>query len=142
MSDISSFTSRPARLTCSAKEFYDFVTDVRNFSQFISAEVFPDLTAGKESLTFQANMLGTVRLYISEKREYSKVAYRGENSQVKDFMLTAGITETVPGKAEVLITLAAELNPMLKMLAAGPVKGLLDSLVSRMESFTGWNPGA
>jgi len=140
MNEISAFTSRPARISCSAREFFDFVTDVRNFSRFISPEVFPGLTAGKDSLSFQANMLGTIRLYISEKVPFSRVSYRGENSQVKDFILKTDISEKEPGKADVIITLEAGLNPVLKMLAAAPVKGFLDTLVHQMESFSGWTP--
>lgn len=139
MTDISTFTSRPARLNCKTRDFYDFVTDVNNLSRFISSEVFPDLTFGRESLSFTANMLGTVRLYLSDKVEYSRVAYRGENSQVQDFLLTADISETESGTAKVVITLSAVLNPMLKMLAAAPVKRLLDTVADGMEGFKGWN---
>ncbi len=143
MSEISTFTSRPARITCTAREFYDFVTDARNFEQFISAETFSDLKADKDSLSFQASMLGSVSLRISEKIMYSKVIYRGENQQVKDFMLKADIADSGPGSCEVILTLQAELNPMLRMFAEAPVKKFLDALTSQMEKFRGWNnPGS
>jgi len=143
MSEISTFTSRPAKITCSAREFFDFVTDARNFEQFISAETFSDLKADKDSLSFQAGMLGSVSLRISEKIMYSKVIYRGENQQVKDFMLKADIADSGPGSCEVILTLQAELNPMLRMFAEAPVKKFLDALTSQMEKFRGWNnPGS
>jgi len=139
MSEISTFTSRPAKITCSAREFFDFVTDARNFEQFISAETFSDLKADKDSLSFQAGMLGSVSLRISEKIMYSKVIYRGENQQVKDFMLKADIADSGPGSCEVILTLQAELNPMLRMFAATPAAKFLDALAGQMEKYRGWN---
>jgi len=143
MSEISTFTSRPARISCCAREFFDFVSDTRNFEQFISAETFSDLKADKDSLSFQASMLGSVSLRISEKIMYSKVIYRGENQQVKDFMLKAEIADSGPDGCEVTLTLQAELNPMLRMFAAAPAAKFLDALTSQMEKFRGWNnPGS
>jgi len=139
MSEISTFTSRPARITCSAREFFDFVTDARNFEQFISAEIFSDLKADKDSLSFRAEMLGSVSLRVSEKVMFSKVIYRGENQQVKDFMLLADITNSGSGNCNVTLALQAELNPMLKMFAAAPAAKFLDALVSQMENYREWN---
>ncbi|MFH0843775.1 MAG: hypothetical protein V1903_14310 [Bacteroidota bacterium] len=139
MNEISTFTSRPARITCPAREFFDFVSDARNFEQFISAETFSDLKADMDSLSFQASMLGSVSLRISEKIMYSNVIYRGENQQVKDFMLKADIADSGPGSCEVTLTLQAELNPMLRMFAAAPAAKFLDALASQMEKYRGWN---
>jgi hypothetical protein len=138
MNEISTFTSRPARLTCSAKEFYDFVTDIRNFEQFISSETFTSLKTEKNSLSFQVNILGTVSLGITEKTMYNKVVYKGESQQVKNFSLIMDISNSGAGKAEVVLTLQAELNPMMKMLASAPVNRFLDALAAEMEKFKGW----
>ena len=139
MNEISTFTSRPASITCTAREFFGFVTDARNFEQFISAETFSNLKADKDSLSFQATMLGPVSLRIAENTEYSKVIYRGENQQVKDFMLKADIADSGSGSCEVTLTLQAELNPMLKMFAEAPAKKFLDALTVQMEKYRGWN---
>lgn len=139
MTDLSVFTSRPARLNCTAREFYDFITDARNFEHFISAETFSGLKADKDSISFQANILGSVSLRITEKIMYSKVIYRGENQQVKDFILRAEIADKGSDSCEVILTLQAELNPMLRMFAAAPANKFLDALVNQMEKYTGWD---
>ena len=139
MTELSTFTSRTANLRCSAKEFFDFATDIRNFEQFISAESFSNLKADKDSLSFQANMLGTVNLTIAEKEAYYKIVYRGENQRVNDFLLIIEISNSESGNALVIITLKAELNPMLKMLATAPVNRFIDLLCNKMEEYRGWN---
>jgi hypothetical protein len=41
--------------------------------------------------------------------------------------------------AEVRVLLSAEMNPVLKMVAAGPVRQFLDTLINEMEKFQRWN---
>ncbi len=41
--------------------------------------------------------------------------------------------------AEVKVTLSADLNPMMKMVAAKPISQFLELLISEMEAFNGWN---
>jgi hypothetical protein len=138
MSNISAFTSRTAKLSCSTAEFYDFATDIRNFVQFISTDTFSSIVTDKDSLCFQVNVLGNVKLRITEKTMYKKIVFIGENQQVKDFSLIADIAESNTGDAEVNLTLQAELNPMLKMLAVTPVNRFLSALADEMEKFNGW----
>ncbi|OFY68303.1 MAG: hypothetical protein A2V64_07980 [Bacteroidetes bacterium RBG_13_43_22] len=138
MTEISTYTSRTAKLSCSAKEFYDFATDIRNFVRFISTDTFGNVITDKDSLSVQVNIMGTVKLRIAEKTMYNRIVYRGENQQVKDFSLVAGIAESDTGNAEVNMTLQAELNPMLKMLAMAPVNRFLAALADEMEKFNGW----
>ncbi len=138
MTDISTFKSRTGKLSCSAKEFYDFVTDIRNFERFISADTFSNLKTGKDSLSFHVNILGTVNISIIERIMYSKVVFKGDTQQVKDFSLIMDIMDPGERNAEVNVILQAEINPMLKMIAAAPVKRFLETLIDEMERFKGW----
>jgi hypothetical protein len=138
MSEISTFKSRTGKLTCNVKEFYDFVTDIRNFERFISPDIFSNLKAVKNSLSFEVNMLGPVNFRIIEKTMYNKVIFKGETRQVKDFSLIIHIMDPGKGNTEVNITLEAEINPMLKMVADGPVKRFLETLIDEMEKYKGW----
>jgi hypothetical protein len=138
MTEISTFRSRTGKPSCSGKEFYDFVTDIRNFERFISPDILSNLKAEKDSLSFQVNMLGAVIIHITEKTMYNRVVFKGENQQVRDFSLIADILDQGKGNTEVNVTLEAEFNPMLKMVAAGPVKKFLDTLIDEMEKYKGW----
>jgi hypothetical protein len=42
-------------------------------------------------------------------------------------------------RAEVKVILTAVLNPILKMMATGPIGNFLESLVTEMEKFDRWN---
>jgi hypothetical protein len=138
MTEISTYKSRTGKLSCSGKEFYDYVTDIRNFEHFISPEILSNLKAEKDSLSFQVNILGAVNIRITEKTMYNRVVFKGENQQVRDFSLIADILDQGKENTEVNVTLEAEFNPMLKMVAAGPVKKFLETLIDEMEKHKGW----
>jgi len=139
MTDMSTFNSRPAELKCSAEEFYYFITDIRNFRQFIPADIVSDLIVEQDSCSFQAGMLGTVKVKITEKVMFSKVVFTGGAVQVENFSLVMDIGESSGRSTEVNVTMLAEMNPFLKMIAADPVKKFLEKLVDEMERFDGWS---
>lgn len=139
MSDLSTFESRTGKLNCTPSELFDFMTDIRNFKQFVphGAHV-DDLNIGKDSCSFNISPLGNVNIYLSEKEPHKKVVYNGSALQSNDFSLIVDIKETIAGKAEVDIKLAAKLNPLLKMMATKPVSNFLEKLIDEMEEFRGW----
>jgi len=125
-------------LNCKPAEIFRFVTDIRNFRQFVHADI-EDLEIDRESCSFQISPLGNVRLNIAEKEPVKKVVYTGSALSSNDFSLLLDIREGEAGKAEVMVTLDAEMNPVLKMMAAKPVTLFLESLIDEMERFRDWN---
>ena len=138
MNGISIFKSRTGRPDCSNEKFYDFVTDIRNFEQFIPADTFSNLHIEKDSCSFQIVMLGNVNIRVAEKIMYNKVVFTGNALQIKEFSLIMDIKGTGERKAEVNVTLQADMSPVLKIVAAEPVKRFLETLIDEMEKFKGW----
>jgi carbon monoxide dehydrogenase subunit G len=138
MSDLSTFESRTGKLTCTPSEVFDFVTDIRNFKQFIPDGTINDLQIEKESCSFNISPLGNVKLNLSQKEAYSKVVFNGSVLQSNDFSMIMNIKGNAIGKAEVHIKLAARLNPVLKMMVAKPVVTFLERMINEMERFRGW----
>ncbi len=56
----------------------------------------------------------------------------------EDFRLILDISGESDHSARVKVTVNADLNPILKMVAAGPLERFLELLVAKMESFRGW----
>ncbi len=139
MTEISNFKSRKGRLNCKPAELFRFVTDLRNFRQFIHENTVEDLQLEKESCSFHVSALGNVSVNISEREPDKKVIYRGSALRSNDFSLLLNIGEDDTGKAEVMVTLDAEMNPVLKMMAARPVNRFLETLIDEMEKFGDWN---
>jgi hypothetical protein len=138
MSDISNFESRKGKIASSAEEIFSFVTDLRNFAQFAPEGTITNWTAEKEICSFSVSMLGTVGFKIKEKVAFSRVIYEGDALKKNDFMITLSIFESSTDLSVVIISLNADLNPMMKMMAASPINQFLEMIVKEMESFKGW----
>ena len=138
MGDLSYFESRSGRLNCNAEEVFAFVTDIRNFEQFIPKMTINDWNAEKESCSFSVSMLGKVTVRLAEKEKYNKVIFNGDALKKNDFSLTLDISDNIKRQADVRVILSADLNPMMKMLMAKPISRFLEILINEMESFSGW----
>jgi len=139
MSDLSLYESRTGKLSCNAQEVFNFVTDIRNFEQFIPGGTINNWKAEKDSCSFSVSMLGTVLVRLAEKEKYKKVVFNGDALKKNDFSLTLNISDNIKEPAEVRVALSADLNPMMKMMAAKPINQFLEMLISEMEKFREWD---
>jgi len=139
MSDISNFESRSGNLNCTARECFEFVTDIRHFERFIPSGTISNWQAEKESCSFSVSMLGTVSFRLSRKEKYTMVSYSGDALKKNDFELVLNITDNNDKPCSVKVLLTAELNPMMKMIAVKPIEQFLEMLIKEMEKFNGWN---
>ncbi len=138
MGNSSIFESRYGKVSCSSREIFDFVTDARNFGQFVPEDKINSWKAEKESCSFSVPMVGTVAVRLSEKSEFTKVVYEGDALKKEDFILTLNIYENINDLTGFNVILTADLNPMMKMVAIKPINQFLEMLVTEMEKFTGW----
>jgi carbon monoxide dehydrogenase subunit G len=138
MTDLPYFESRTGKLTCSAEEIFDFVTNIRNFEQFIPKGNINNWKADKESCSFSVSMLGTVSVRLAEKEKCNKVVFMGDALKKNDFSLTLDISDNLNKTADVKVKLSADLNPMMKMMATKPIGQFLEMLINEMENFRGW----
>jgi carbon monoxide dehydrogenase subunit G len=135
---MTEFVSRTGNLTCTPVEIFDFVTDIRNFEQFVPEGSIDNMHIERDSCSFRIPQMGNVDMYLSEKEPCSKVVYKGTALKSQDFSLLLNITGNKSGKAEVDVKLTAELNPIMKMVAEEPIKRFLETLIHEMEKFIGW----
>lgn len=138
MADISTFESRPGKLVCSSDDAFNFTSDIRNFKQFIPADSVNVLTIEKDYCRFNVNMLGDVKIQISEKVRPFKVAFSGQIPQIKNLLISLNYCDTGNSTSDIRIVIRAEINPFLKMMVAEPVNNFLEKLVIEMEKFRGW----
>jgi carbon monoxide dehydrogenase subunit G len=138
MNSTSYFESRTGKIKGTALEAFNFVTDIRNFEQFIPEKGISNWQASNDSCSFSVPMVGSVRLRIAEMDMPGKVVYLGDALKKEDFTLVLNISDKGKDPAEVKVSLNADLNPMMKMMAAKPIEQFLEMLIEHMESFGGW----
>jgi len=138
MSDTSIFESRTAKANCTAEELYHFVTDIRNFKKIIPEGKFSDMVIEKDSCSFNVDMLGKVSIRIRERKEFTEVGFSGNAMPVNEFSFVISFRDSETGSSEVKLIVQAKLNPFLQMLAADPIKKIMETIVVEIEKFNGW----
>ena len=138
MTDLTRFESRTGNLSSTAEDCFAFVSDIRNFERFIPRESISNWQSERESCSFNVSMLGNVSIRIAQKEEYCKVIFKGDALKKNDFELVLHILDNINKLADVVVVLNADLNPMMKMIAAKPIEQFLEILIKEMENFTGW----
>jgi len=138
MSDLSNFESRSGELSCNSEEFFVFMTDIRNFERFIPNNSITNWYAEKEICSFSVSMLGKVTLRLAQKEKFTKVVFNGDALNKNDFSLTLNFSDGSGNLANVRAVLNADLNPMMKMMAAKPISQFLEMLINEMEKFRDW----
>jgi hypothetical protein len=139
MTGLTEFKSRRGILACGAAEAFSFVSDLRNFQQFTNDVKVDDLKVESDSCSFNISPVGEVALSILRKIPAKEVYYTGSLLKSNDFSLLLELDENGDGKAVVALTVQADLNPVLRMIAAKPVEQFLERLIGEMEKFRNWN---
>ena len=138
MAELSNFESRTGRLDFSSEVVYKFVSDIRNFERFIPDRTISNWVAEKEYCSFDVSVPGVVRVRLVEKNLNKKVVFEGDAFKKNDFSLVLNINETGADSCEVKVSLKADINPILKMMAAKPIAQFIDKLLDEMEKFKDW----
>jgi carbon monoxide dehydrogenase subunit G len=138
MANLSQYNSRMARLSCTGEEFFSFITDLRNFGQFIPAGSVNEWRADENSCSFKMTPMGEISLKIFSKTPVSAVSFSGNVLVTTAFMLHVSVAEDENRKANVKLLMEADLNPMLRAIASGPIDRFLETLVTEMENFREW----
>jgi hypothetical protein len=135
---MSQFVSRHGTASAGSSEVFAFVTDLRNFGQFIHSGSVSNMNLSREECSFTVPMVGKVFVRLAEKVEYTKVVFDGDALKKNDFVLTLHIGEINNSASDVQVELMADLNPIMKMMAVKPINQFLERLMDELEKFRGW----
>jgi hypothetical protein len=135
----SKYMSRTGKLSCSAADFFGFISNIRNLEQFLPGGIIINWQATDDSCDFGVQSLGRVWMKIVEKIPFSVVSFSGNALERTDFSINVQIKPGENFGAEVIIILTADLNPLLKGMASGPIEKFLDTIITEMEKFKKWN---
>lgn len=139
MSEPSKFESRTGRVAASSEKLFGFITDMRNFKQFLPGDKIENWEATKDGCSFEMFPVGKARLDIVETDQNSVVKYGGNGLNGTQFFLWVQMKEPTPGDTRFRLTIKADINPVLKAMAQKPINDFLEKLVNGIETFKGWD---
>lgn len=119
-----------------ANNIYQFISDFRNFNNFIPADTVSGWEADTDTCSFSVSMLGKMGLRIIEKQDGKlvKISSIPEISQY-NFTLWIQFAEVNAAESKIRITIEPQLNQVMLTMAKKPLKSFIDSLVDEIQNF-------
>jgi hypothetical protein len=111
---------------------FNYISDFRNFAHMLPADRLRNLEISGELLRFGIDGLGTVGLKIAEKKPFSQLVVTGTEDSSADFTFWFNISATSAVQSQVNLTLQANLNMFLEMMATGPLQQFIDLMIDKL----------
>ncbi len=138
MDDLACYESRIGEITSEAKEIFSFVTDMRNFRRFLPEDIIENWKASADECSFEVSPVGEAKIQIVRRDPFNTVKYTGYGLNNTEFYLWIQLKEMEEKNTRVKLTIKADLNPGLKMIASKPINDFLNKMISGMEEFDDW----
>ncbi|KAA8475175.1 hypothetical protein BDE36_4252 [Arcticibacter tournemirensis] len=102
---------------------YAFLADFNNHQQLMPANI-SDWSSSKDEARFSIQNMGKLALKISNRIENSSVIIIPAQEVPFNVEMRWVVTDLGDNTTEAILTISAELNMMMKMMASGPLKKL------------------
>jgi len=124
--------SEKVSINNSDKNIYTFLSDFNNFGKLMPEQVI-NWQSTKDKCSFTIKGMAELAMRLSELKEFSFISYASEDNKPFAFTLNSHIENINNQNAGVELVFIADLNPMLKMMAARPLKNFVNLLVNRLK---------
>ncbi len=118
----------------SKEKIFNFLSDFDHFGELIPKDKIKNWQSLGDHCTFEIDMVGKVGLRIVESTPFDTIKYTSEGSTPVNFFLWVQIKEVKEADSRVKLTIKADMNPMIKMVAAGPIKKFLEVVADGIAS--------
>ncbi len=125
--------SKTGKINGSAERVYLFLSSFNNFSKLIPSDKVKNWQADQDQCHFTVEGIGEAGLQIIEKVPYSLIKITGEKGSKLNFFFWIQLKEIEPNDTRIKLTIQADLNPMIKMMATKPLQNFVDTLVDQLE---------
>ncbi|MDO9512610.1 MAG: hypothetical protein Q7J34_12680 [Bacteroidales bacterium] len=127
--------SKIQQTDCNAQELYVKLSDFNQFREVLPEQV-ENFISDTDTCSFTIKGMADVSLRISEKIPNSKVSYSNIVDKPFPFSLVFNINQSEEdSKCTVQVSFHGELNPMLAMMAKGPLTHFVNSIAEKIAVF-------
>ena len=130
----TTFESAVKTINADEKKVFDFLSDLRNAEKLkdkLPQDKVKNIQLDHDSVSFSVNPVGDVSLRIIEREPFKTIKFSADKSPI-DFFLWIQLKQTVENDTKLKITLKADLNPMIKMMASKPLEQFINMLADAL----------
>lgn len=127
--------SKIGKVAYSDEQIYNFLTDFNNFKNLIPPDKVKDWRSDENSCYFKVDPVGEIGILLVEKEPFSLIKLQGDDQNPHNFTFWVQIKKVENQDSRIKLTLKADLNPMLQMMAKKPLQTFLDKLIDQLGKF-------
>ena len=125
---MTTFESDIKKATYPSETMFKFLSDFDHFGEVIPKDKISNWQSFGDSCRFNIDPVGEVGLRIVEKEMPKVIKYTAEGKTPFNFFLWIQLKEVAENDTRVKLTIKADMNPMIKMMASKPIKKFLEVL--------------
>lgn len=127
--------SRTETVSSTPQNVYSFLSDFRNFTHLIPAEMLTNWKAEADSCSFTLSNLGMAGLRMVEREPFRLIKITGEGPYALAFFLWIQMKEAETDATHIRLTLHADVPLFFSGMASGPLQKFLDMLLDKIVEF-------
>ena len=126
------FESKQVTTNKSSKDIYTYLADFRNFGT-VMPEQIKDWQATEDTCKFTIPSMATISMRYKDKMEYTRLSIVPETGTPLPFELVCEFDAINDASTKVKVSIDADLNPLLSMMASKPMQNLVDLIAQQIE---------
>lgn len=127
--------SKIGKVSYSDEEVYNFLTDFNNFKNLIPEDKVSNWKSDENSCSFTVNPIGETGIKIIEKEAFKLIKLSSLENDKFNFTFWVQLKMMEEKDTRIKLTLQADLNPMIQMMAKKPLQEFLDKLIDQLEKY-------
>ena len=132
---IMKIESRTGKSAHPSKQLYEYISDFRNFEQFLPQEQVSEWQAEADHCSFRVLSIGRIEIRIVEKKPFDLIKVESEPSgSSQNFTLWIQFKELAADDTRIRITVEPKVNQFILAMIKPQLKKFVDRLVDRMET--------
>lgn len=124
--------SKVGKVESSSEKLYDFLSNFKNFEHLVPQDKIENWESTEDECSFKVSGVGDFGMKIIEKEPTKLVKISNSDKVPFDFYLWIQLKEVAERDTRIKLTIKAQLNPMLKMVAQKPLQQMVDTIVDQL----------
>lgn len=125
--------SRIGKIEAPDEHIFKLLSDFNRLSNYVPDQKVSNFTCNTDSCSFEVEKMGHFGMQIIERQPNKLVKITGDDKMPFKFNLWIQLKQVADYDTRVKVTLKADLNPVLKMVAKKPLTTFVDTLVDKLE---------
>lgn len=126
-------------MPCRDSDLYAFLTDMRNFREFLPEEMADNWQATAGEGSFRSDRTGTVKVSLHEAMPHTMISYKAESFIAGRAEIKIMIEFINDVRSAIQIDTGLLMNPFLRMMAGDAIDDYLGTLMDMIESYDGFD---